>query len=829
MPPIPAAADGRISHYRILYPLGAGGMGEVYAAIDETLQRRVALKAIRVDRRLDEDAQARFLREARILSQLDHPNICRAYDYLRAGDHDWLVLELIDGENLKEALEHGIDRTQKLRIAEQIASVLVATHEAGIVHRHLKPGNVMVTPTGDVKVLDFGLARPDAGRVAAPADSAAAALQLLTVPDTEVTRTMSSGSVAGRSSYETQSEGITGTLAYMSPEQARGEAATTASDMFSYGLLLQELFTGARGYPAGLEPSALVERVRAARVEPVRGTSRNLAEFLRSLTALAPAQRPTAVDALARLHWIRDTPKRRLRWTAAAIVLLGVAAGAVKYTLDLRRERTIAVLAREDAERRRAQAEDLIGFMVGDLRTKLAKAGRLELLEDVGGKAMSYFASVPPGSLSGEELSRRVQTVYQIGAVRQARGDLKGAIESYRESLAEAESLAGRDASNSDWQLRLAYAHFYLADALRRENDLDGAMAHLTQYRAIAERLVARDPSNATYQLELSYAQGNIAAIAEARGDFAAARESLERALTIRQQLAARSPGNRDRQQDLAVMHNRLGVVLDRMGEGDLALQHYSADAEIREALVARDPRDQSIKEALYVALSYVSRAYEDRDDLQQALAYARKTLDVTSALTALDSANADWQRDFAAAENRVGNVLRWTPAVEEAKSRFEDAQRILRALLQKSPTNFGLRRDLAASELGAGWVALGRGATSVAAAEAGAIADDLAPILAKRSDLDALGYAAEGHLLQAAVSTRLGDETRAASEATAALAALDGPIQDRRTTAVRARALIALNRIDEARPLVEHLLATGYRHPALLAAWRPHASPGHP
>ena len=213
MPPIPAAADGRISHYRILYPLGAGGMGEVYAAIDETLQRRVALKAIRVDRRLDEDAQARFLREARILSQLDHPNICRAYDYLRAGDHDWLVLELIDGENLKEALEHGIDRTQKLRIAEQIASVLVATHEAGIVHRDLKPGNVMVTPTGDVKVLDFGLARPDAGRVAAPADSAAAALQLLTVPDTEVTRTMSSGSVAGRSSYETQSEGITGTLA----------------------------------------------------------------------------------------------------------------------------------------------------------------------------------------------------------------------------------------------------------------------------------------------------------------------------------------------------------------------------------------------------------------------------------------------------------------------------------------------------------------------------------------------------------------------------------------------------------------------------------------
>src|SRR4029079_21546 len=128
---------------------------------------------------------------------------------------------------------------------------------------------------------------------------------------------------------------------------------------------------------------------------------------------------------------------------------------------------------------RRAQAEDLIGFMVGDLRNKLTEVGRLELLEDVGTKAMTYFPADQNPSLSGEELSRRVQTVYQIGAVRQARGDLKGAIESFRESLSEAESLTARDPSNTDWQLRLAYAHFYLADALRFQGDLDGALEHL--------------------------------------------------------------------------------------------------------------------------------------------------------------------------------------------------------------------------------------------------------------------------------------------------------------------------------------------------------------
>jgi serine/threonine-protein kinase len=558
-------------------------MGEVYAAIDETLQRRVALKALRVERRLDEAAQARFLREARILSQLDHPNICRAYDYLRAGEHDWLVLELIEGDNLHDALARGLDQSSTLRIAEQIAVVLVATHAAGIVHRDLKPGNVMITRAGEVKVLDFGLARTESSHVAPAPEAALNALQSLALADTELTKTMHSDDPAGDANYETRHEGISGTVAYMSPEQSRGEPATTASDMFSFGLLLQEMFTRRRAYAVGLTGPELIQRVQAAQTEPLTGVSRELSEFIRSLTSIVPSERPTAVDALARIRWIRDKPKRRLRAAAVGVLLLVLSAGALKYTFDLRRERSIAVVAREDADRRRAQAEDLIGFMVGDLRDKLEKVGRLELLEDVGTKAMRYFASVPAGSLSGEELSRRVQTIYQIGAVRQARGDLEGALESFRESLALARELSARDSSNADWQLQLAYAHFYLADALRRENDLDGAMEHLQEYRSIAQRLVARDASNKTWQLELSYAEGGVAFVQESKGNFTAARASLEHALAIKQALAAADPRSADRQQDLAVGHNRLGVVLDRMGEADLALQHYLEDLRIRD------------------------------------------------------------------------------------------------------------------------------------------------------------------------------------------------------------------------------------------------------
>ena len=142
-------------------------MGDVYAGIDETLKRRVALKAIRAEHRLSAVSKVRFLREARILSQLDHPNICRVYDFIEDADSDWLVLELIEGKTLQAALRAPIDAASRLRIALQVADVLVATHAAGVVHRDLKPGNIMLTRGDEVKVLDFGLAYSD--QYAAPA------------------------------------------------------------------------------------------------------------------------------------------------------------------------------------------------------------------------------------------------------------------------------------------------------------------------------------------------------------------------------------------------------------------------------------------------------------------------------------------------------------------------------------------------------------------------------------------------------------------------------------------------------------------------------------
>ncbi len=160
----PDLIGSRFGHLRVVGFVGAGGLGSVYLGYDEKLQRRVALKAIR-ETHLDPERKARFLREARVLSQLKHPNICEIHDYLETPERDFLVLELIDGRTLTEVIASRPDAATRMRLARQIVDVLVAAHARGIVHRDLKPSNVMVTTRGDVKVLDFGLARtlPEAG------------------------------------------------------------------------------------------------------------------------------------------------------------------------------------------------------------------------------------------------------------------------------------------------------------------------------------------------------------------------------------------------------------------------------------------------------------------------------------------------------------------------------------------------------------------------------------------------------------------------------------------------------------------------------------------
>ena len=215
-------AGDRLGPYEVCALLAVGGMGEVYRARDTRLGREVALKTLSQTVAADRDRIARLEREARAASALNHPHIVTVYDFGAAGEHHYIVMELVDGSSVRELLAEGpLSIERVLTIGAQVADALAAAHERSIVHRDLKPENVVVTADGRAKILDFGLAR------FTPEDE----------PRRDVTRTFLTGAGA-----------IVGTIAYMSPEQAQGRAVDFRTDQFALGVMLYEMAAGRRPF-----------------------------------------------------------------------------------------------------------------------------------------------------------------------------------------------------------------------------------------------------------------------------------------------------------------------------------------------------------------------------------------------------------------------------------------------------------------------------------------------------------------------------------------------------------------------------------------------------
>ena len=212
-------------HFRLVEKIGEGGMGEVWRAVDTTLDREVAIKVLPAAFAADPERMARFEREAKVLASLNHPNIAAIYGFPETGGLRFLAMELVRGEDLAKVLERGpLTIREALDAAKQIAAALEAAHESGVMHRDLKPANVKRTPEGQIKVLDFGLAKA--------LESAA--------PNTGRSATVTSlGSVVGM---------ILGTASYMSPEQARGQLVDRRADLWAFGCVLYEMLTGVKAF-----------------------------------------------------------------------------------------------------------------------------------------------------------------------------------------------------------------------------------------------------------------------------------------------------------------------------------------------------------------------------------------------------------------------------------------------------------------------------------------------------------------------------------------------------------------------------------------------------
>jgi len=312
---MPLSAGSTFGPYSIIGPLGAGGMGAVYRARDAKLGRELAIKVLPEDVAGNHDRLARFEQEARSASLLNHPNIITIYE---VGEHEgtpYIAMELIDGRSLRDALEDGhLPLRKAIAIAAQIADGLAAAHERGVVHRDLKPDNVMVTRAGHVKVLDFGLAK-----LAAPQqtdDTMVMQRHPATTPGT-----------------------IMGTVGYMSPEQAAGAETNYRSDQFSFGAILYEMLTGRRAFHASTSAETLAAIIRDDPA-PVDATTvpQPLRWIVERCLAKAPDERYDSTRDLARdLQRLRDSLSEPTITSGASAVprpprrrlLLPILAGAV--------------------------------------------------------------------------------------------------------------------------------------------------------------------------------------------------------------------------------------------------------------------------------------------------------------------------------------------------------------------------------------------------------------------------------------------------------------------------------------------------------------------
>jgi Tol biopolymer transport system component/serine/threonine protein kinase len=264
-----------ISHYQITEKIGEGGMGVVYKARDTHLDRFVAIKVLAAEKVADPDRKARFVREAKSASALNHPNIVHVYDIDQQGGIDFMAMEFVAGKTLGQLIPRkGMPLNEVFRIAVQVADALAAAHEVGIVHRDLKPGNILVGDDGRVRVLDFGLAKLTEA-----------------IPESDETRT----AVAGEAP-RTEEGTILGTASYMSPEQAEGRVVDARSDIFSFGSVFYEMVTGRRAFQGDSRMSTLAAIIKE---EP---------KAVREIIEDVPGE----VERIIR-QCLRKDPKRRLQ------------------------------------------------------------------------------------------------------------------------------------------------------------------------------------------------------------------------------------------------------------------------------------------------------------------------------------------------------------------------------------------------------------------------------------------------------------------------------------------------------------------------------------
>ena len=669
-----------IGHWEVLKRIGTGGMGAVYLARRADLQyeQQVALKLIK--RGMDTEAVLRrFRNERQILAGFDHPNIARLLDGDTTEDgRPYFVMEYVEGLPIDTYCDqHALSVDERLRLFREVCAAVSYAHRRAVIHRDLKPSNILVDANGVPKLLDFGIAR-----LLHPGRAADAPATLL--------------------------EQRAMTPEYASPEHVRGEAVTTACDVYSLGVILYRLLTGKLPYRSNgaaadesphemgdtevARPSAVAEgetgkRLRgdldnivlmALRREPERRYSsvEQFSEDIRRHLESLPVRARRDTLAYRAVKFVRRNASASI---AATFVVLSLVAGIVMTTWQARRAReqeAIALAEKARAEHRFDEVRQLARSVLFDYHDAIKDlSGATAIRERLVKDGLAYLDSLAGEASDDPELQRELAAAYdRVGDVRgenysaASKGDIAGATDSYMKALRIRERLAS--ASPSDLQNRRELA---------------------ASYRKIGMQLSATAES--------------------ARGE-----EFLRKGVDVLEQVAAERPDDVEIRQELAASYNALGLALE--GSGDVAgtLASHRKALALREALVAADPMNPKLERSVVISEINLGRALVLGGDIEGGIASNRKALARSEDLLAQSSSSADYRRLLANTYQNDGDYRAIQRDFDGAVKSFRTKLAFDEQSLAEDPQNAVARFDIAYTHIRLGFLLaeMGRHAESL-------------------------------------------------------------------------------------------------------------------
>jgi len=802
-----------IGPYRVIHELGQGGMGVVYLAEREgdQFKRRVALKLLK--RGMDtEDVLRRFELERQLLASLNHPGISRLYD---AGETEdglpYFAMEYVEGMPIDSYCDvHRLHITERLELFQKVCAAVHHAHQSLVVHRDLKPANILVSKDGQPKLLDFGIAKLIHPEFAALAGDP-------TAPDMRVM-----------------------TPEYASPEQVRGAPITTASDVYSLGVLLYELVCGHAPYKLHTKVRAELERVICDE-EPERPS-----------TAISRAGRigddtsDTTAESVSRTREGRpERLRRRLVGDIDNIVLMAMRKepqrryqSAEQLAEDIRRHMDgMPVIARPDTLSYRVSkfvrrnrmgvgaaaliTFSLVGGLVGTASARNsaqngwdAEAKQRQIAVEQRDRAERRFEEVR--SLARTLMYDVHDAVQELDGSVGARTLLVSAAQEYLEGLAEDVG------DNVDLRRDLAASYQRVGDirgGIRNPSlgDVDGALQNYQTALGMREQLVQDQPGHEEIQRELSDSQIRVADVYLLRGRSTDALAMHRASFEICESLLEASPDDETAQRDLAIALGNVGAALIAIGDTDDAIEKYDRSLEIRRAIVAEHGDDPKVQRELSVACLRVGGRLQEAGRYEDALAMYGEAATIRQRLVDSDAFNSRWRRDLAVAKYFVGETSLEMGRPDAALKPVQHFLDVSKQGMEASPLNARVKRDVANGHELIGRVHLALGDQDEAMRHfrrCQAVTHPLAA--ADRDNLQYRELIARSHERMGEVLAARADWAAAVHNAEMALPIAEMLLEkdpaDTRRPALQARIerklgtwLVELDRIDEARRYLHH------------------------